>query len=287
LASGRWDPDLLAVYGVPLSALPRLESSWGRVDPLDNGLVLTASVADQAASALGAMNPDGRTVLANFGTGAFVLWPGVSADTRLRGYLTAPLGGTNGDVLHVLEGTINGAGPSLDACAPGPTALPFADTAPDAFALPDRAGIGAPHWLADIGPLMSDPALRLSSADRRRVMLEGLLFRVREILDDLGRGSPPDRVLLAGGLTQDPALAQGLAALLGRPVDLLTEPQAGLLAVARLAAGLAPNAGPASGRVRPGRAGAYLPAKYPRWREWLSAALAQASVARDSPQCGQ
>ena len=41
-------------------------------------------------------------------------------------------------------------------------------------------------------------------------MLEGLLFRVRQILDDLYDTLPPERIVAAGGLTRDPAIGPAL-----------------------------------------------------------------------------
>jgi len=280
LDSGDWSDALLRAFGVPRACLPRVVASTGQALPLTGSLRLAASLADQSASALALL--DGRSTLVNFGTGAFVLHVGVAGGDRVPGYLTAALLG-NATTRFALEGTINGAGPSLDACAPAPTDLPENDPCPDGFALPDRAGIGSPHWRPGLGPLFSASAQGLEGPQRRRVMLEGLLYRVREILDGLGVAGGNGRVLLSGGLVRDPALAQGLAALLQRPVEVLAEAEAGLLGAARLAAGLSPCAQVTTKVVAPASAGAYLQDKYPRWRNWLVDKL-QASSASDSPQ---
>ncbi len=269
IGRAEWDADLLDVYGVPVSALPRIVSSQGRQTPLKQGPLLTTTLADQAAGALAVMSADGRQALVNFGTGAFVLWPGVTANQRRAGYLTAPLYWHAGDMPCAMEGTINGAGPSLDACAPPPTALGQIDEAAEAFALPDRAGIGAPHWRAGLGPLLSPSARRLPDVEQRRVMLEGLLFRVYEILQDLRADFAPPRVLLTGGLTRDTALAEGLATLLGRSVYLPDEPEAGLTGAARLAAAVPVPASAAVQVVPEGTRGQYLAEKYAAWRVWL------------------
>ena len=57
-------------------------------------------------------------------------------------------------------------------------------------------------------------------------MLEGILFRVRQVLDDISAGGPPRRVLLSGGLSREPFMAAGLAALLDRKVELLESGEA-------------------------------------------------------------
>ena len=285
LATGDWDPLLLDYFGVAREALPHIVASAGHVTRLQGGLLLSASLADQASGALALLDPQADEVLVNFGTGAFVLWPTGKPETRLPGYLTAPLrsDGRSGQAF-VLEGTINGAGPSLDDCGPPPTSLPAEDLASTAFALPDRAGIGAPHWRPGLGPAWSSAAAGMAAADQRRVMLEGLLFRVREILDGLGQGRTPARLLVAGGLTHDPALATGLASLLGRPVEVMTEAEATVLGAGRLAAGLAPRLAVNADVIKPSSAGAYLAAKYPRWQAWLGDLLNQPLPFSDSPQ---
>lgn len=275
IATGEWSHELLALYGVPVAALPDIVTTDGPPLQLENGLRLTASIADQASSALTVLEPGRDVALVNLGTGAFVLRPIDDATERVSGYLTAPILCSHrlGQRV-VLEGTINGAGPAVDAFAPGPTALPEHDPCPDGFAIPDMDGIGAPHWRPRFGLTLSAAAERLPDpADQRRVVVEGLLFRVFEILTDVGHGRLPDTVCVSGGLARAPSVAAGLAALLGGPVHVLDEPESTLLGAARLALGLEPFASAAAERVAPSKAGAYLPGKYPRWAAWLRRVL--------------
>ena len=57
-------------------------------------------------------------------------------------------------------------------------------------------------------------------------------------------------------------------------VEQLLEAETTLLGTARLAAGWPPFAAPATREIAPSSAGAYLPEKYPRWREWSGPILA-------------
>jgi glycerol kinase len=275
LARDDWSPELLERFGVPANVLPAVVPTTGRRLPLADGLELTATLSDQAAAALAVFDRAREAALVNLGTGAFVLCPTDRSDVRRAGYLLAPvLAGANGERRYALEGTVNGAGPAVDACGPGPTGLPESDPSPSAFAVPDRAGLGSPYWRPDIGLTLSPAAERLEPSERRRIVLEGVLFRIRQILDDLCGTAYPQRILAGGGLTRDPAVGPGLAALLGRPVELLLERESGLLGASRLAAGLAPYADPPTETVEPGPRGCYLRAKYPEWRRWVEALLA-------------
>ena len=74
-------------------------------------------------------------------------------------------------------------------------------------------------------------------------------------------------------LLREPALAAGLAATLGREVEVLEQRESTLLGVARLAAGLEPFAAPRTRCVDPGSAGGYLRDKYGRWLRWLEATI--------------
>jgi len=275
LNSGEWSEALLTSFGVPLPMLPEVRPTTGRAVELDTGLTLTASVADQAAGALAVFGDRMDCALVNVGTGAFVLRPIVDPLQRLPGYLTGLiLGAETGPRRYALEGAINGAGVAVDRCGSGPTELPDGDPAPDAFCIPDSSGLGAPHWRPEMSLTLNAAAQMLQPAARRRVVLEGLLFRIREILEDLSAGTLPERILLAGGLAREPFLGRGLAAVLDRPVEILESHEAVLTGAARLGAGLAPFADPRSRRVDAAAAGAYLRKKYRRWRGWCAALLA-------------
>jgi glycerol kinase len=271
-----WSAPLLNDFQVPAAALPKLVATQCPEQSLGSGLSLRVSIADQAASALAVLEPGKNVALVNFGTGAFVLVSARNSAERKPGYLMAPTFGEigNGNARFVLEGTINGAGPAVDRFGPGPTEFPVDDPCPDGFAIPDQTGIGSPHWRADFGLTLSRHAHDLPALDKRRCVLEGLLFRVREILGDLENEGLPDHVLISGGLVQDPGVAAGLSSLLGHPVSVLREPETTLLGTARLAAGLEPYVGPDVLVVEPTDAGAYLPDKYLRWRQWLRRELA-------------
>ncbi len=274
---GAWGEELCRLFGVPTGVLPRIRPTSGFVTETGGGLLLSASIADQAAAVLAMVGEDPRAALVSLGTGGFVL-RGTSREPRpIQGYLCGPLMETaHGERRWAIEGTINGIAEALERCGPGPTVLPDRDPAPDAFALPDSTGAGAPHWRPLASSLFSEEARALGGADRRRVVVEGIAFRVREILEDLFAEGAPERVLLSGGLIAEPALPAALAACLERPVEVADEPEASLMGAARLAAGIDPQV-EGTGRVLEPGGPAWLAEKYARWREWLPGALGRAS----------
>jgi glycerol kinase len=275
LNSGDWSSTLLSLYDIPASCLPRVLPTAGRSTPLHCDLRITATVADQAAGALALFPEDAGCALVNLGTGAFVLMPTTGPETRVAGYLTGPiLGRADGNHLFALEGSINGAGNAVDRYGREPSVLPERDPSPAAFCLPDAAGLGAPYWRPDLGFKLSREAELLDLPDCRRSALEGLLFRVRQVMDDLSPDSPHERILLAGGMSREPFIGPGLAALLDRPVELVKISEGALTGAARLAADLVPCAEPATTIIEPGPAGGYLRDKYHRWLEWVGYVVA-------------
>ena len=272
---GDWSPELLELFGVPRGALPVVRPTQREPLELGCGLLLSATIADQAAGALAVLAADADSVLLTLGTGGFVLLPCAGRPAHRQGYLTAPILGTTGAVdRYVMEGTINGAGAALDRFGGAPAALPDRDPAPDAFCVPDVAGLGSPYWKAEIGLTFSDAASGLGLDEQRRVVLEGLLFRLAQILHDLRPERLPARIILSGGVTREPLVARALAGLLCRPVEVLIEREAGLLGAARLAAGLDPFADPQTTIVVPSRVGDYLTRKYESWLRWLRSIVA-------------
>ena len=275
-SSRRWLPALLSLFGIPTTGLPSIEASCGRTTRVDRRMTVTASVGDQPAGALAALGDHPDAVLINLGTGGFVLRPTGKTMTMNSGYLSAPILATDSELLFALEGTINGAGGAVDRFAAPPTPLPGSDPAPSAFALPDEAGVGSPHWRADVSLTLSRAADRLDAVGRRQTVAEGIVFRVREIVDGLTRESPPRTIRLSGGLSRDPFFAAGLAACLDRTVVVLEDGEQTLQGAAWLAAGRPAERAPSVTvrRVAPAAEHAWLRDKYPRWKRWVDRLLA-------------
>lgn len=269
-----WSSELCDAFGVPREALPSIVPTSGRDLELSNGLRLVASLSDQAASVL-AMLPrdDDSGVLINLGTGSFALRPTASSFSPTPGLLAGPIHADAHSRTYALEGTLNAGGATLARLGPPEHELASRDEFPDAFCLPDENGIGAPHWLPTRSFELSPAARALTPAQQRAIVLEGLTFRLRELIEALFPHSAPNRVVLSGGLAHDPVVAATLAAVLSRPIELSTEPESTLLATARLAAGLAPFSAPATQLVSPAPQHAWLAAKYAHWRTWLASTL--------------
>lgn len=269
ITRGAWSEELCQLFGVDPKCLPPLRRSDAIDAPLDNGVRCRATLADQSAALLSLTGLDPTTLLINLGTGAFVLRSTGERLERRPGYLTAILQQTE-RLDYAIEGAISGSGPALDRHR---VELddPTVEAGEPLFAVPDGAGLGAPHWRADIQLRFSEE--RASETARYRALLEGLAYRVREIHDDLCSDEPPRRVLLAGGGTREPHLVRLIATLLEREVDCLTLSEASLLGAAFAANPSAQRETPARTTVRPDGRLASQQTRYARWRDWVATLL--------------
>ena len=269
-----WSKTLCTKFGVDLDCLPQVRPSDGLDCPTAQGAVFRSSLADQSAGLVGFTGADTNTLLINLGTGGFVLRPINESSSRLRGYLTGILRADRGTPpLYALEGAISGCGPAIDRYRSGSPVLERQDPAQDLFAIPDGAGLGSPHWRPEIGVTFSRPESSIDREAAHRALLEGLLFRVREIYDDLTSSDRAEHIALAGGLSAEPFVAQGLATLLGQAVERIDATEVTLRGAAIAACDGIRPATPAATRYEPDDAGAYLKGKYSRWRDWLARLL--------------
>ncbi|MDH3977232.1 MAG: FGGY family carbohydrate kinase [Gammaproteobacteria bacterium] len=273
IEKGIWSASLLERYNVPQSLLPQVDTSYQKPFELPGGLRWQGSIADQAASVSSVVSPEGEETLINLGTGTFVMRRVSGPEVRVPGYLTGPVLAQDDNVSYAIEGTINGAGPAIDSFGKGPTQLPTDDPHPEAFMIPDRSGYGAPLWRADVGLTLSPAAERLMVEQQRLICIEGLLFRIFEILQDLGQREAPQRLIISGGLAADQAIAGGLATLTGQSIIRLAEAETTLLGAARLAAGFELFKKAFADWVEPGASGVYLSEKYVRWQVWRDSIL--------------
>jgi glycerol kinase len=271
---GAWSPQMLAFFDLPAGFLPGIVPTAGRDTPLVCGGRLAASLADQAAGLMAADPDAGRTIAVNLGTGGFVMAATGRRAARLPGYLTAPVHqNADGTVDYALEGTINAIGPALAAHPGGAPTLDIDDPAPDCFCLPDSAGVGAPYWRADIELPFSKAAANSSSTRRRRIIMEGIIFRVCRMVDDFLKIQPFTKILISGGLSAEPFIAQGLAACSGLEVASAMEPEATLWGAAVLAAARPIPPPVAKAITRPPGRGRYLKAKFEHWKTWVDGIL--------------
>ena len=266
---GKWDDALLALLGVPPAILPVIRPSWGIGMEISREIFVEADLADQSAALHALSGTSDGGVLVNLGTGGFVLSPSRIDSPAFPGYLRGPAGlGPGGEKPFQIEGTINGLAAALAGTGGAQVFLEDEDCSGGLFCMPDTAGYGSPYWNPAGRQTFSRSPDRMTTSQRKQSILEGIIFRVRQILEGIVGKREHSRIFLSGGLAADPFLGAALAACLEYPVYRLREKEASLLGAASLAAGERDYELPLSVIPVPPEAGRYLPGKYLAWRIW-------------------
>ncbi|MFI4973675.1 MAG: FGGY family carbohydrate kinase [Caulobacterales bacterium] len=236
LATMAWNQVLLDLQGVDEAVLPRLVDSWGPIattsrGPLGAELPIAAILADQQSAPIGhgAEAPGavkityGTSAALNVGTGGAFVFCGPSTPPFVVSHVA-------GETRFCLEGMVFTAGSAMDWLR---RTMGFGDhTALEALArsVPDAAGVAFLPALQGLGAPYGDPDQRgvlvgLSAATGpaqiARAALEGVAFRVCEILDHITTATdlPRPAVLKAdGGLSASEVLMQAEADLTCLPI---------------------------------------------------------------------
>ncbi|HZW26448.1 MAG TPA: FGGY family carbohydrate kinase [Gallionella sp.] len=270
----QWSPRLCELFGVPRDVLPEICDSTGWALPLNNGLTLMASVADQSAALVASIAAGSSEALVNLGTGGFVICHLSDGCAAPEGYLQTLLWqGGDGQAHFACEGTLNSIASAL---APYPVADCRAEdmARDDIFCLAEPSGLGAPYFRKDIGLTFSASVEGLSPQCVATLLLEGIVFRVARMLEDMQREFGIGRVYLSGGLSNLPCLQQGIARCAPfSEVYLLPQSDAGLGGAARLAAGAPLVVEHGAGKIAIIRAPLRLLEKYACWKVWLDGLL--------------
>ena len=127
---------------------------------------------------------------------------------------------------------------------------------PELVFLPHLAGERAPYWNPDARGVFLGLTTSTDAGDLVLATLEGVAFAVRMLLEGCERaaGVQTERIRVAGGGARSPLWNQLKADVIGRPVHVLADLDAGVLGATftgMVAAGLGPDvASLAEGRVR-------------------------------------
>jgi glycerol kinase len=238
-----WDDELLALFGVDRSLLPRIVRS---TDDLGQGELLGRSVAlrglagDQQAALYGQGCHAPGEAKATYGTGTFLLvHSGDDASPAPHGLLrTAAADG------YALEGAVLVAGAAIQWLRDGLGLIADAaeteqlarsvDSTGGVHFVPALAGLGSPWWDADARGTITGLSTGTTKAHLARAALEAIAHQIADVVDAL----PHLGALRAdGGATANRFLMQTQADLLQLPVEVAAERETTALGAAALAAG--------------------------------------------------
>jgi glycerol kinase len=242
-----WSPELLELFGVPLSTLPDVMPSSGEFGRTDEhcaagaGIPVSGIAGDQQSALFGQACFDAGMTKNTYGTGSFVLMNvGTQCPDPSEGLLTtvawqlpaSALGGTGSELVthYALEGAIfvtgaavqwlrDGLGIIEDAAETEPLALSVEDSG-GVVLVPAFTGLGAPYW----DPYARGAILGLTRGSSRahlaRATVEAMAFQTRDVVDAMtaASGRTITELRVDGGAAVMQLLLQLQSDQLGVPV---------------------------------------------------------------------
>ncbi|WP_353476268.1 FGGY family carbohydrate kinase (plasmid) [Salipiger sp. H15] len=264
-----WDPDLTALFGASLEALPApmpSDSRFGETAPgataLPGGVPVLAMMGDSHAALYGHGVRGPGPVKATYGTGSSLMTL-TEGRVHSRHGLSSTIAWTDRHgTAYALEGNITVSAQAAAFMA-GILGLPdaralsdLAQTVPDSGGVafvPALAGLGAPHWDDAATGLVTGMTHGTSRAHLARATLEAIVLQVADVFGamEADRGAPLEGISADGGASSNGFLMQLQAEVLGRPVSVTGAEEVGALGAAAMAfAGLGVSLPPPGGETR-------------------------------------
>jgi glycerol kinase len=231
---GDWDDELLALFDVPRSVLPRVVASSGACAEtlLDGEHVPIAGIAgDQQAALFGQACLAPGLAKNTYGTGCFLLLNTGASAVASHNNLVTTVAWKRGDAIdYALEGSVFIGGAvvqwlrdGLQIIRSAPEIEALAASVPDnggIYFVPAFAGLGAPHWDSYARGSMFGLTRGTTAAHIARAALESIAFQSAEVLDAMQKdaGITLAELRVDGGATANDLLMQFQADILGVPV---------------------------------------------------------------------
>lgn len=231
---GRWDDDLLALFGVPRAALPEIvdcAGMFGETRLFGAAVPICGVAGDQQAATIGQACLKIGETKATFGTGAFVLsQAGPVPPTSRHRLLSTVAWQIAGRRAYALEGSAFVAGSLMQWLRDG---LGLIGTAAETEALargvadnggvylvPALSGLGAPWWEPDARGAISGLSFATGKGHVARAALEAMAHQAHDLKTAFAAdGVDWASVRIDGGMVANDWMAQDLADMLGIGVE--------------------------------------------------------------------
>ena len=232
---GRWDEELLALFGVPASMMPEVRPSSGffgetSYPGLPAGIPVTGVAGDQQSALFGQCCFDAGQAKNTYGTGCFMLLnTGSVARESEHGLVTTIAAAPPGvaETQYALEGSVFVAGAliqwlrdELGIVRTAAETEALARSVPDTggvHIVPALTGLGAPWWKPDARGAILGLTRGTTRAHLARAALEALAYQIRDLADAMAAdaGGALDVLNVDGGASANDFLMQFQADLLG------------------------------------------------------------------------
>lgn len=231
-----WDDELLALFDLPKSALPKIVDCAGdlgstNLDIFGAEIAICGSAGDQQAATIGQACLSAGQTKATFGTGAFILTNSgetpPKSDNRL---LSTVLYQINGKRTYALEGSVFVAGSLMQWLRDDLGLLEYTGQSEEmaksvddnggVYLIPALSGLGAPHWQADATATLSGLSFSTNKAHIARAALEAMAYQCYDLKAAFSAdGVDWQNLRIDGGMVSNNWLVQDLADILDIPVE--------------------------------------------------------------------
>ncbi|MCL6524548.1 MAG: glycerol kinase GlpK [Thermoflavifilum sp.] len=232
----QWDPELLALFEIPETILPRVWPSSGVIaetsgDVLKHPVPLAGLAGDQQAALFGQMCTEPGMVKNTYGTGCFVVMQtGTQAITSRNRLLTTIAWEVNGQISYALEGSIFIGGAVVQWLRDGlqlirssseveALARQVTDTE-GVYVVPAFTGLGAPHWNPHARATIVGITRGSNRAHLARAALESIAYQTYDVVKamEADTGLTITEMRVDGGASANNLLMQFQADILGTDV---------------------------------------------------------------------
>ncbi|MBP7212975.1 MAG: glycerol kinase GlpK [Anaerolineaceae bacterium] len=251
-----WDPDMLAVLGVPRAMLPDIKASsqvygYCKGGELD-GIPIAGDLGDQQAALFGQTCYSPGEAKNTYGTGCFMLMNTGTEPIQSKNGLLTTLGYKIGNepAVYALEGSIAITGAlvqwlrdNLKMIEKSSDIELLANSVEDSggiYFVPAFSGLFAPYWKSDARGAIVGLTRYINAGHLARAVLEATAYQTAEVLEAMNKDSGVDLTALKvdGGMVFNEVLMQFQSDILGVPVIRPTVAETTALGAA-YAAGLA------------------------------------------------
>ncbi len=226
-----WDEDLLKLFDIPLSMMPRVVSSseiYGYFGVVDDAIPISGIAGDQQAALFGQMCTQPGTVKNTYGTGCFLLMNTGDKPVVSKNNLITTVAWKIGDVVnYALEGSIFVGGSVVQWLRDGLGIIrkssdieALALTVPDnggVYFVPALTGLGAPYWDQYAKGSINGITRGTTAGHIARAALEGIAFQTMDIVEAMHSDSNIDifELKVDGGASRNNLLMQFQSDILG------------------------------------------------------------------------
>ncbi|MFW1956422.1 glycerol kinase GlpK [Acinetobacter guillouiae] len=262
LKTQQWDTELIELFNIPASVLPKIIQSDCYIANTATGLLgaeipICGVLGDQQSALFGQSCFEAGTAKNTYGTGCFMLFNTGTDIQYSKNKLLTTLAWKCQDQSHyALEGSVFMAGAIVQWLRDGLGIIKNSaeveklacqvDTTDGVVLVPAFTGLGAPHWDSEARALLCGMSRGTNKSHIARAALESIAFQVSDVLTAMQSdiAQPLKQLRVDGGASQNDMLMQFQADILNVPVlrpKLLESTAWGAAALAGLKAGVFNN----------------------------------------------